>query len=174
MKDSTSRYGAITRTLHWGMGLLILLQFLKFGDRINDGEHWIGQTLVPTHITLGVLLLVLFVPRILWALHQRVWRPPHEGPMGAFARVGHALLYLAMLLMPVTGILYMAGKGYGLSAFGVQWIAKSETETGWMVVLGSLHSPIAWAFLALVLGHVVAALYHHFVLRDDTLRRMTG
>lgn len=47
MNDSKERYGALTRFFHWGMGLLIVWQFLKFFDRINDGEHWVGQTLVP-------------------------------------------------------------------------------------------------------------------------------
>lgn len=87
MNDSSSRYGTVTRVLHWSMALFILLQFLKFGDRINDGEHWIGQTLVPTHISLGVLLMTLIVLRGLWVLRQRARRPVHEGPMALLVKV---------------------------------------------------------------------------------------
>ncbi len=174
MNDSTHHYGAVTRVLHWATALLILSQFLKFGDRINDGEHWIGQTLVPTHISLGLLVLALVVFRVVWAIRQRSQRPQHEGPTTLLVKGGHGLLYLSMLLMPLTGILYMVGNGYGLGAFGVQLIEKSGAETGWMLALGSLHSPIAWLFLVLVTGHIAAALYHHFVVKDDTLRRMAG
>lgn len=174
MKDSSIRYGAVTRTLHWLMAVLFLSQFLKFGDRINEGEHWIGQTLVPTHVTLGVLLLVLIVLRLVWALVQRAQRPGHEGPLAMLVRSGHVMLYVCMALMPITGILYMVGHGYGLGAFGVDLIAGSggETKIDWMISLGSLHSPIAWLFLVLVIGHIGAALYHQFVLKDGTLRRI--
>src|SRR5690554_5777661 len=78
MNDSKERYGALTRFFHWGMGLLIVWQFLKFFDRINDGEHWVGQTLVPWHISIGSLLLVLIVLRILWAVGQRKNRPEQD------------------------------------------------------------------------------------------------
>lgn len=46
MYDSKERYGSITRIFHWGMALLIIWQFMKFFDRINDGEHWIGENIV--------------------------------------------------------------------------------------------------------------------------------
>src|SRR3546814_5531346 len=48
--DSIQRYGSVTRFLHWGMAVLVATQFLKFGDRLGEGEHWIGQTIVPWHI----------------------------------------------------------------------------------------------------------------------------
>lgn len=174
MNDSQERYSLITRCLHWGMAALVLWQFMKLGDRIDDGEHWIGQTLVPWHISIGVLLLVLGVLRLLWALKERPQRPPHTGPRALLVKVGHALLYVVMILLPITGVLLMAGKGYGLTAFGITLIAKSESEIGWMASLGSLHSPIALLFVALVIGHIMAALYHHFVERDGTLQRMLG
>ncbi|QCG68344.1 cytochrome b [Pseudomonas veronii] len=174
VNDTAHRYGGITRLLHWAMALLIALQFLKLGDRINDGEHWIGQTLVPWHISVGGLLLVLIVLRLFWARGQRQQRPQPVGPTALLVKAGHGLLYACMLLMPVSGILLMLGKGYGLKVFGVQLVAKTGVETGWMASLGSLHSPLAWLFVALVLGHIAAALFHHFVQKDDTLKRMGG
>ena len=75
LKDSKERYGTITRWLHWGMGVLILWQFMKFFDRINDGEHWVGQNLVPWHVSIGSLLLVLIIIRLIWAASQKNHRP---------------------------------------------------------------------------------------------------
>lgn len=172
MNDSNTRYGHVSRALHWFMGLLILSQFFKFGDRINDGEHWIGQTIVPTHVSIGLLILGLVVLRALWALRQREQRPTHEAPVGLLVKSGHALLYLSMLLLPVTGMLYVVGLGYGVGFFGAELISGSGVETDWMIAVGSLHSWVAWLFLALVIGHIAAALFHQFVLKDGTLRRM--
>ena len=67
ISDSENRYGTVTRTFHWAMALLIGWQFLKFGDRIAEGEHWIGQMLVPWHVSIGVVLLALILPRAVWA-----------------------------------------------------------------------------------------------------------
>ena len=173
LDDSSSRYGMVTRYLHWGVGLLILLQFLKLGDRIDEGEHWIGQTIVPWHISVGVLILLLAIVRLAWAARQHPRRPRPDAFV-FLVRAGHFLLYACMFLMPVTGIMTMLGGGYGLTVFGIELAPSTGVETPWLIAAGSLHSPIAWAFVALVIGHVGAALYHHVVRRDQTLRRMLG
>jgi len=171
---SVQRYDGMIRFLHWTMAILIAAQFLKLGDRIDDGEHWIGQTIVPWHISVGTLLLVLILVRVLWAVAQREQRPQHVGPTAVLVKGGHFLLYACMVLMPIAGILLMLGGGYGLEVFGVELAPQTDVETGWMIALGSLHSPLAWLFVVLVLGHVAAALFHHFVQRDDTMKRIMG
>lgn len=169
-KDSSTRYGSITRIFHWGMAVLIGWQMLKFFDRIDEGEHWVGQVLVSWHLSIGTLLLVLVAVRLAWVAGQQ--DRPAPDPANAFAvKAGHRLLYAAMILMPVTGILTMVGAGFGLTAFGIELIAQGE-KIAWASAVGSLHSPVAWLFLILTLGHIGMALYHHFVSRDDTLRRM--
>jgi len=171
IKDSPERYGTLTRALHWLMAALVAWQLLKLGDRIAGGEHWVGQTLVPWHVSIGVLLLVLIVARLAWAVSQRGQRPQPDPAMALAVKAGHGLLYASLVLMPVTGIMVMLGGGYGVNAFGVQLVAKGE-ELGWAAALGSLHSPLAWLLTALVIGHVGMALLHHFVKRDETLKRM--
>ncbi len=169
--DTKERYGTVSRIFHWGMAVLIGWQLLKLFDRINDGEHWVGQTLVPWHLSIGTLLLLLVVLRIVWAAKQKNHRPEQEPTTAMLVKAGHGLLYLAMLLMPITGIMYMVGSGYGLTAFGIQLVAEGE-EVPWMVSVGSLHSPIAWILLIMILGHIGIALLHHFVKKDDVMRRM--
>ena len=128
--DTKQRYGTISRWLHWGMGFLIVWQLLKIFDRINDGEHWVGETLVPWHVSIGTLLLLLAVLRIVWAVIKRHERPDvvDPGVAGKLAKAGHGLLYLAMLLLPVTGISILIGGGYGLTAFGVELIAGGDEK----------------------------------------------
>lgn len=169
--DSPDRYGSITRLFHWGMAVLIGWQALKIFDRLDDGEHWVGETLVPYHLSIGTLLFVLVVVRIVWVLKQRDNRPSPIPFMATAARVGHILLYVLMALLPITGVLAVVGGGHGWSAFGVQLVAKGP-EIPWMSLIGGLHSPLAVMFLALIAGHIGMALYHHFIRNDGLLRRM--
>lgn len=173
-RDTRERYGTISRFFHWTIALLVIWQALKLFDRIDDGEHWVGQTLVPWHISVGVLVLLLLVPRIFWALRNHGNRPPAPPPaaLGFLAKAGHIALYAALVLMPVTGISIMLGNGYGLSVFGIELVAKGA-EIPWLAAfVGTLHSPVAWLLVLMVLGHAGMALVHHFVKKDGVLRRM--
>lgn len=144
---------------------------LKVFDRVADGEHWIGQTIVPWHVSIGSVLLLLIAARVAWVLKQRDHRPQHNPAEALLVNAGHFLLYAGMVLMPITGVLIMLGGGYGWSAFGFQLIAKGE-KIPWAATIGSLHSPVAWILLILVLGHTGIALLHHLVRTHDTLRRI--
>ncbi|MCC2595077.1 cytochrome b [Pusillimonas sp. MFBS29] len=170
--DTPQRYGSISRIFHWGMALLILWQGMKFFDRINEGEHWVGQNLASWHVSIGALLLLLIVLRIFWAASQKNNRPVQDPATATLVKSGHFLLYACILLMPVTGILYLVGAGYGLNAFGMQLIAEGP-EIPWMSGIGStLHSPLAWLLLIMIVGHIGIALIHQFVKKDDVLSRM--
>ena len=170
--DSKERYGSVSRIFHWGMALLILWQGMKFFDRINDGEHWVGQTLASWHVGIGSVLLLLIVLRIIWAGKQRGNRPVQDPATAALVKIGHFLLYAAMLLMPVTGVMYLVGAGYGWSPFGIQLVAQGP-EIPWMASVGStVHSPLAWLLLLMIVGHVCIAFIHQFVKKDGVLDRM--
>lgn len=171
LDDNSKRYGTVSRIFHWLMALLVAWQVLKLGDRIADGQHWVGQVLVPWHFSIGFLLLVLAVLRVAWALRQRRQRPPHAPGTAFLVDSGHVLLYALLLLMPTTGILYMVGSGYGLTVFGMQLVEKGP-EIAWAASLGSLHPPLSWLLVTLVAGHIGIALIHHFFKRDGILQRM--
>ena len=170
-RDTPTRYGSVSRLLHWATALLFIHQFGRFFNRIDEGEHWLGALIGPLHVSIGALIGVLALVRIGWAVSQ-AQRPRPQGPLGALASIGHKALYACMLLLPLAGTMYVLGHGYAWGVFGVQLIAKSGVETPWMIALGNWHSPLAWLTLLLVLGHIGAALLHHFVLKDDTLARM--
>lgn len=170
--DTPTRYGSVSRFLHWLIAVLVIWQLLKLGDRISEGEHWIGQTLVPWHLSIGTLILLLAIARLAWSLRQRGHRPqPPAGSNALAVRGGHFLLYATLLALPITGTLYLVGNGYGLKAFGLQLIPTGD-KLPWAIAVGEWHSPIAWLLLILAIGHIGMALIHHFVKRDDVLRRM--
>lgn len=172
LNDTTQRYGSMTRFFHWVVALLVLQQFLKYANRINEGEHWLGHTIIPWHSSVGAVILVLMVLRLWWALKQRGRRPVDGGALGALARLGHGAMYLCLLSLPFFGALYIHGKGYAVKLFGVEVLAKPAGEVDWALALGHLHSPLAILLTVLVVGHVAAAFYHHRIKKDDVLRRM--
>lgn len=128
--------------------------------------------MVSWHISIGSLLLLLIVLRIIWAFTQKNNRPEQDPATALLVKAGHGLLYLCMLLLPITGLMIMIGNGYGWSPFGKQLVARGATDIEWMATLGSVHSLIAWTLLILVVGHVGMALLHQLVKKDGVLRRM--
>src|SRR3546814_12769187 len=116
---SMQRCGIDTRFVLWGWACFYSTQFYSFDDRPGEVEHWIGHTIVPWHISVGVLLLVLGLARASWARTQRPRRVRHVGAIGPLVTAGHFLLYASMLLMPVAGLMLMLGKGYRSEERGV-------------------------------------------------------
>ncbi|THK41154.1 cytochrome b [Methylophaga sp. SB9B] len=174
INDNSERYGSITRFFHWVMAVLVLQQFFKFADRINEGEHWLGDTFGPWHVSIGAVILILAVVRLLWALKQKPQRPINPGFDGVIAKIAHRLMYFSMLIMPFLGALYIHGKGYPVKVFGYELIAQPADEVPWALALGEWHSPFAFLLIFLVIAHIAGALYHHFIQKDTVLKRMIG
>lgn len=144
--------------LHWIVAALILMQYL-FKDGIASAwEGWRSgaaatfNLAVAAHIVGGGLILAFAIWRL--ALRRRDGVPAITGDSRvqvALARVTHAGLYLAMILLPVSG--------------AVAWFGGVETAAAG-------HNVLKVVLLALIALHVVGALYHQFVLRDGLLARM--
>lgn len=174
LNDNKERYGSITRFFHWLVAVLVLQQFFKFADRINEGEHWLGDTFGPWHVSMGAIILILTITRLLWTMTQKPQRPINLGMDGVIAKLVHRLMYLSMLVMPFLGALYIHGKGYPVKVFGIELIGKPAGEVSWALALGEWHSPFAFLLAFLVIAHIAGALYHHFIRNDDVLKRMAG
>lgn len=172
LHDSQQRYGLITRFFHWFMAVLVLQQFFKFGDYYKDGEHWLGDTFGPYHTSVGALLMILVIFRLFWTNKQKAQRPQTPGLLGKIAKASHHTMYTCMVLMPPLGALYVYGKGYPVKLFGMTMLEKPAEKTQWMATVGELHAILAWLLTALVVAHLSGALYHHFIRKDDTLKRM--
>lgn len=171
INDQQHQYGAVSRFFHWFTAILVLWQFAKFFDRINDGEHWVGETLVPYHINIGAFLLVLVIARMIWAFTQLSQRPVNPQAANLWSKLGHISLYGLLTVMPLLGICKMVGNGYGLKVFGCQLVERG-TEIAWMAQLGELHSPVAWLLLLAIVGHIVMAVKHHLCGDKQLLRSM--
>ena len=176
VKDSESRYGLVSRVLHWGMALLFLAQF------VSAAAHWalprenaLREALWSYHGTLGVTLFLLVLLRGVWGLANLRRRPPHTGLIGSAAVAGHAAIYALMVIVPAVRLLGAAGSDRGLSYLGVRIFAPRQVEIAWMQVPAELHGEMGWILLLLILGHILmAVVWHHFLRRDGVMQRMTG
>ena len=152
------RYDRIAMTLHWVIAALVLIQFAtgwSWGmfERGSDGRFYLFRT----HLVSGWAILVLAIARLAYRLS--VPQPPLPDDMSRLQRIAanisHGLLYLAILVQPLLGIVTV-------SAFG-------KRLGGWP---GAIHVALAWAIAPLVLVHVLAAFWHQFGRRDRLLERM--
>jgi len=170
---SPNRYGALARWLHWTMFALIAVQIVGgfFLEDLPKGSALRGLAF-DGHETLGIVAILLVLARIAWNLSHG--RPEPEGSawQRSLAKAGHAALYVLMIAVPVVGYAMVDAKGYDVAFFGwaaPDFLAKNEVLAK---TLNRLHGVLAWALTGLVAAHVAAAFWHHFGLRDGTLRRM--
>lgn len=171
----TPRYTQTAKTLHWLMAVLIL-GLLTLGFYMQDlplspqklqlysWYKWAGVT---------VFLLVLF--RLAWrATHQPPALPDHLPKLLQFAaHAAHALLYLLMIAIPLSGWLMSSAKGFQTVWFGVlpipDLLGKNQALGN---LLQTVHLSLNLLLIAVLIAHIGAALKHHFIDRDDVLTRM--
>ena len=166
-----------TRTalaLHWIVAGVIICAF-SLGLVVSDLPFSPQKLkLVAYHKWLGITVLALVALRGIWRLTHR---PPALPPMPAWQLIGakftHALMYTLMFAIPFSGWLFSSADGYRVVYLGLlplpNLIAKNKLLAD---ALGDIHATFAWLMLYVLLLHVAAALKHHFLDRDDTLRRM--
>lgn len=170
-----NKYSTTAIVLHWlmALGLIALFAFglymtgLPFSPRKLQFYSW--------HKWAGVTLFALALARVLWRLaHEPPPLPSTISPrMRALAHAGHGLLYALMLAVPLSGWLMSSAKGTQTVLFGVlplPDLLSRNKELG--DLLGSLHWSLNMLLAAVVVGHVAAALKHHFIDKDDVLVRI--
>lgn len=172
--SSTHKYDSVARALHWLVLILLVAQYAVAWTMPDIRKDTLPVGLVAWHLSLGTALLAAMVLRL-------VWRIGHPAPPAAdvppllhgLSRLTHAALYLLLFIVPVMGWINASARGYAVKLFGsITLPALSSTGSSLGHEMGDIHQYAAYGLLALIGLHVAAALYHHFVRRDSTLRRM--
>jgi cytochrome b561 len=169
-----SHYTRTAVALHWLVTGLVLAA-LFMGWTMTSMEISPGRLkLYNYHKWVGVTVLALALLRIVWRLTHR---PPPLETMPRWqqisAHAGHGLLYLLMLAVPLSGWAYSNASGYAIMYLGkVPLPNLVDKDKQLAAQLVEVHEVLAIAFAVLVLLHVLAALQHHFLHKDQTLRRM--
>lgn len=175
LRNTSARYGLVSQTLHWLIVILVLLQFL-LGFKAHGLPVSLERLmLLARHKSIGITILLLMILRVAW----RLYSPPPGLPSGTApipaiaAHISHGLLYALLLLMPLVGWLLSSASNLTVSWFG--WVSLPNLVAPNHRLAHRLlltHESMAWLLLALVIGHIGAALWHHFVVRDSVLLRM--
>lgn len=178
MAFQTPRYAASRRALHWGIAVLLVLAFVFILGRENfERGSEARLAMVQAHFWIGLVILALMMPRLLLVFSRPApaVRPPLPTWQAVPAKAIHLLLYAMLVAQPVLGVLtaWTDGKELLLPFTQITVPALLSPHEGLAQRFEDLHELIGTAFYWVVGLHVAAALYHHFVRRDDTLRRMT-
>ena len=178
MATNRPRYATSRRALHWGIAVLLVLAFIFIEFRGEFPRGSVGRTaMVQSHFWVGIAILALMLPRLLLAFSRPA--PAVSPPLPAWqalpAKGLHLLLYAMLLAQPVLGLMtaWTDGKEIFIPFTSVALPALLAPSESLAHQFEDLHELVGTAFYWVVGLHVVAALYHHFVRRDDTLRRMT-
>lgn len=176
--NSETRWGWVAIVLHWLVALVIIglfalgfwmVDLTYYDDWYRQGPH--------IHRSIGILLFAAMLFRVVWRLVSTPPKPllTHSRLEVIGAKVGHLVLYLLIFIAMVSGYLISTADGSAISVFG--WFEVPSLTSrikGMEDIAGSVHYWATWALVVLAGLHALAALKHHFIDRDDTLRRMLG
>ncbi len=167
-------YNLLSRILHWVMALLIFAAIF-LGFYMEDLEGTEKYKAYDLHKSLGVLVLGLVFVRILWnALSGKPKElSSYKKWEKILSRITHIFMYFAMIAVPLSGWAMSSSGGYAVKFFGVELPALMEKNKEIHEIFEELHEFLAIALLFVIGLHILGALKHHFIDKDDTLKRMT-
>lgn len=172
-KNSETHFGFVAIIFHWLMALLII-GLLAVGLYMTGLPIGIQKLkLYSWHKAFAILVLTLAILRIIWRLSNKT-------PMLAIpkleliaARLAHLALYALMLAMPLSGWIMSSAAGLAPSFFGLFTLPSLVAPNDELRQLFALiHQWLAYGLIAIIAVHTLAALKHHFIDKDDILRRM--
>ncbi|MGL4967337.1 MAG: cytochrome b [Inquilinus sp.] len=167
------RYDRATIALHWlTAGLVVTLFLLAEGwGFVPRDIRKAGQSL---HISLGILLAAVLITRLLWrGSAGRRLPPANIGLLHWAASAAHLALYALLAAQVTLGFLFRWAQGEPFLFFGLFSVPLAfAPDPDLADTIGGLHNLVAWTIIVLAGLHAVAALIHHYALRDGVLRRM--
>lgn len=174
-RDTPYSWGVVTRSIHWLMALLILVQMVLGWMAVQWPFSPTKIELFVWHKSLGITALALVLVRIVWRLFNPTPQlPAHMSPWQAYmARAGHLALYALMLLMPISGWIINDAANFPLTVFHlIPMPSLVEPSERLEDIAKLVHLTGFWLLAFVLSAHIGAALVHHFYHRDVILRRM--
>ena len=177
-RNSSTNYGLTSIALHW---LVAAAVFGLFGlgywmVGLTYYSSWY-RTAPDLHKSIGLVLFLIMLLRVLWRFISPAPAPlASQGRLTQMAaKLGHSVLYLGLFLVMMSGYLISTADGRAISVFGLFDVPALITSIPNQAdSAGLVHEYAAWALVILAVLHALAALKHHFIDRDATLRRMLG
>jgi cytochrome b561 len=175
--DPVPRYSARARRFHWWMFGAVALAYLLINlVELYERGTPVRRAVMQSHMLAGLVVLALVLPRL---LHR--WRnapPPILPPIAAWevvlSRLTHGLLYTFMLVQPILGLLtvWTGGRGIGIPFTGLELPSPMIENHDLHERLEEIHGFVGETFYWIIGLHILGALWHHYLRRDTTLKRM--
>lgn len=177
-KNTVDRFGHVSVLIHWLVALTVYGMFALGLWMVTLGYYDAWYHPAPEiHKAIGVLLFIVMLVRVVW----RFVSPPPK-PLASYSRftrvsavLAHIALYTVLFAILISGYLISTADGQAISVFG--WFDVPATLTGLPQqadTAGTIHLYLAWVVVVLSALHALAALKHHFIDGDVTLKRMLG
>ena len=173
LHTTSSRYGAGAKAFHWLTVMLVLAAYVL--SKCNRYSLYSADAdgLRRIHETLGLLVFIVVVLRLLWRLIDgRLATPLASRWMAVAAKLVHFALYALLITIPATAVLgtWLEGLPVTLPGFDIApQIAKAH---GLGQLIMEIHTTLGNAILWVAGVHAAAALFHHFYLRDEVFQSM--
>ena len=173
-EEETSRYGTVSRILHWLIALLIFIMLFLGWTMDTIPKDW-KLLWLGTHKSLGIIILTLAIIRLVWRLYNSP--PPLPGEISLWertvAKATHWSLYGFLFAMPLSGWATTSAKGKPIVFLGIMqlpdFVAADKAFGKW---LEEVHGYLAYMLATTIFLHAAAALFHHFIKKDSVLMRM--
>ncbi len=173
---NVGRYDGFTITLHWLTAVLVIALFALaeiWNNFVARGTP-VRHSMQLLHVSLGLALAAVFVVRLAWRTTRGRSLPHDRSNLpDLLASAMHVVLYLLLTAQIVLGFLYRWAQGEEFTFFGLFTVPPAfAPDRALAHTFDTLHYDAAWIIIVLAFGHAMAALVHHYLLRDGILRRM--
>ena len=172
--DDKTNYDNVAIALHWTTAALVVTQFV-LGVTWDYFPKATRESMQSVHISLGLLLTIVAVARIIWRLMPGHQRPAIVSGWVKLASKGvHYFLYVLLVVQASLGFAWRWAQGHEVGFFGLFGIPGpyGALERPARHLLAQSHQYLGWAIVIIAFGHALAALYHHYFLKDRVLGRM--
>jgi cytochrome b561 len=171
----TPRYSSVAQILHWATAILVVVAFIYGPGGSEQRVYSVARTFDrELHETLGLCVFALVAVRLVWRSFTSRPDPPDVPRwMGFIAKAVQACLYVLLLALPITAIAGAWLEGHPLTLLGGVEVSPQIGEAHDLgATIATIHTWLGDAILWLAGAHALAALYHHFVLKDGVLLSM--
>ncbi|MEP3599058.1 MAG: cytochrome b [Stappiaceae bacterium] len=185
IRNTANSYGVLAIAFHWIMAFLILFM-LGLGLYMHEQDITAQRTfeLYQLHKSFGFVALAMVILRLIWRLTNPTpaLEPGMKAWEKALANLAHTVLYVLMFILPLSGWMMVSASPWDIPtiAFNVLHIPHLPIPENWgtresiEALFKQAHGLFAWLLILTLVAHIAAALKHHFISRDNTLRRMMG
>lgn len=171
-----NKHSRTTRFLHWSIALLVVALFFSglYMVRLDYYHPWYN-TLPELHITVGVCVLLLWLVLIIrqFLPIKKPQNLTHKRTEILLASVVKYMMLISLIVIMTCGYLMITADGQSKTLFG--WLvlpAVSLFSSAQVDTMGWIHENLSYVLMVMVLVHALGALKHHFIDRDNTLKRM--